>query len=239
MKINIRIFILSFWMLLSTSVAFSQYSMGSVGLLNAPTAQLSGDGVASAGVNFLPEVMSPDEWDYNSANYFLNITFLPFVEVGLKYTLIHFDNGVWNQDRSVSLRLRALKERKYLPAIAIGTNDLLTFRNLNTLDKVDGNRYFSAIYAVATKHIDIAVGQFGVTFGGYVPVDSNQFLKGLFGGVSFEPKFYSDLKFLVEYNNRDISAGAVIKLFNNFSLYAFAYDMKALAGGIRYEIDLY
>ena len=58
------------------------------------------------GANYLPEQMLPDFWDYNSGNYFLNVTFLPCLEVGYRCTLMKLKTGKWNQDRSVSLRIR-------------------------------------------------------------------------------------------------------------------------------------
>lgn len=94
------------------------------------------------GANYLPEQMLPEHWDYNSGNYFLNMTFLPCLEIGYRCTLMKLKTGKWNQDRSVSLRLRPLKEGKYWPSVVVGSNDALTTGQLNTFSEVTGNRYF-------------------------------------------------------------------------------------------------
>ena len=97
--------------------------------------------------------MLPQEWGYNSGNYFVNLTFLPFMEVAYRCTLLKVEStGKWNQDRSVSLRLRPLKEGKWWPSVVIGSNDLLTTGELNPFLDSGGNRYFSSVYAVGTKH---------------------------------------------------------------------------------------
>ncbi len=220
------------------SPTYSQYSMGSVGLLNTPSAEMNEDGVARVGSNYLPESMTPSAWDYDSANYFLGITFLPFVDISIRYTLLK-ESGKWNQDRSVSLKLRLFKERKWVPAIAVGSNDLLTTNELNVLSESTSNRYFSSIFGVMTKHFESNIGEFGVTMGGYLPIEERQTSEGVFGGVSYAPNFYKDLKFIAEYNDGNVNIGSAVKLFNCLSLYGYAYDLKVFTGGVRYEIDLF
>ena len=93
----------------------AQYSMGTTGLMNIPTADMQPDGTFMAGGNFMPSAILPPEWNYHSGNYFLNMTFLPFLEVAYRCTLLKTGDAhgnKWNQDRSVSLRLRPLKEGK-------------------------------------------------------------------------------------------------------------------------------
>lgn len=225
--------------LLMASPAYSQYSVGSVGLLNTPSAEMNDGGVVMLGANYLPVAMTPSSWDYNTANYFASITFLPFLEVGLRFTLLELDTGQWNQDRSISLKLRLLKERSWLPSLVVGSNDLLTTDNLNPLEETTTNRYFSSIFAVMTKNFDVGFGEVGVTVGGYLPIEKKQTSIGVFGGVTFSPEFYKNVKVIAEYNNSDVNLGLAFKFFNHLSLYGFAYDMKTFAGGLRYEIDLY
>ena len=70
---------------------------GVTGLLNIPTADMQVDGTFMVGANYLPEQMLPDFWDYNSGNYFLNVTFLPCLEIGYRCTLMKLKTGKWNQ----------------------------------------------------------------------------------------------------------------------------------------------
>ena len=142
MNISIRfkkLILSACWLLMAVGL-HAQHSMGVTGLLNIPTADMQADGTFMAGVNYLPEQMLPEHWDYNSGNYFLNMTFLPCLEIGYRCTLLKLKTGKWNQDRSVSLRIRPLKEGKYWPSVVVGSNDALTTGQLNTFSEVSGNR---------------------------------------------------------------------------------------------------
>ena len=140
--------------LLGGPTLHAQHSMGVTGLLNIPTADMQADGTFMVGANFLPDRMLPDLWNYNTGNYFLNMTFLPCLEVGYRCTLMRLKTGKWNQDRSVSLRLRPLKEGRYWPSVVLGSNDALTTGELNPLKKVESNRFFSSVYGVVDEALD-------------------------------------------------------------------------------------
>ena len=84
---------------------------------------------------------------YNSGNYYLNLTFLSFLEVN--YRMVLLQNGETSkyteQDRTFGLKLQLLKEKKIRPAIAIGGGDIYSrFSD-------DVNKTFGSYYAVATK----------------------------------------------------------------------------------------
>lgn len=231
-------FILTVGLLLGSSSLYAQYSLGMTGLLTIPTADMQPDGTFMGGGNFLPEAMTPSYWDYNTGNYFVNITFLPFLEMAYRCTLFHgeFENGnEWQQDRSVSLRLRSLKEGNWWPAIVVGSNDAFTTGNLNMFNRETGNRFFSSVYVVATKHLLSGQHDLGFSLGGNIPFRKDSYRKGLFGGVSYRPSFLKPVTFMAEYNAKAFSIGAAASLFNHISLYAFCYDFKAVSAGIRYE----
>ena len=153
--------------------AQAQYSMGVTGLLNIPTADMQRDGTVMLGGNYLPKEMLPTHWDYNSGNYFVNATFFPWLELAYRCTLMKVEEtGKWNQDRSVSIRLRPLKEGKWWPAIVIGSNDVLTTNELNTFKDPGGTRYFSSVFAVGTKHFLLGGHDWGITIGGHIPFRS-------------------------------------------------------------------
>ena len=218
----------------------AQYSLGTTGLLNTPNASMQHDGLFMAGVNYLPEAMMPKVWDYNSGNYFLNITFFPFVEVAYRCTLFkgEFKSGnKLQQDRSVSLRLRPLKEGRFFPSVVVGSNDLFTTNELNTLNTTKKNRYFSSTFAVATKNFVFNNNTFSITCGSYV-FSKNTLYKGVFGGVKYSPSFVKQVSLIAEYDSNGINTGLTTKLINHFSLHAFSYNFKAVSCGIRYEFCL-
>lgn len=128
----------------------AQYSMGNTGLLNIPTADMQKAGTFMGGGNYLPNGMTP--FNFNTGNYFVNITFLSFLELSYRCTLLkttRYDGkkGYFQQDRSLSARIRPIEEGKYHPAIVIGTNDPF---------KDTGTNYFATIYGVLTKGFSIA-----------------------------------------------------------------------------------
>ena len=64
----------------------AQYSMGNTGLLNIPTADMQEAGTFMGGGNYLPNGMTP--FNFNTGNYFVNITFLSFLELSYRCTLL-------------------------------------------------------------------------------------------------------------------------------------------------------
>ena len=218
----------------------AQYSMGVTGLLNIPTADMQRDGTVMLGGNYLPKEMLPTHWDYNSGNYFVNATFFPWLELAYRCTLMKVEEtGKWNQDRSVSIRLRPLKEGKWWPAIVIGSNDVLTTNELNTFKDPGGTRYFSSVFAVGTKHFLLGGHDWGITIGGHIPFRSASTRKGVFGGVQYRPAFFRDFSLMAEYDSDAVNVGASVRLFGHLSAYVFCYDFQNVCGGLRYEIELY
>jgi hypothetical protein len=226
--------------LLFTIPVKSQYSMGVSGLLNIPSADMQPHGRFMGGANYLPKQLMPEAWNYNTANYFLNITFLSFVEVAYRCTLfsLHSVNNEYHQDRSVSLRLRPLKESRYLPAVVVGSNDALTTLQLNPLEEVNGNRYFSSVYAVATKHLYAGEHDISLSLGGFAPMREHAVQKGVFAGIAYRPPFMKPLTLIVEYDTNGVNAGASVRLFNHISAHLFSYNFQTVSGGLRYEFDL-
>lgn len=220
----------------------AQYSMGMTGGWTVPTADMQADGTFMAGGNYLPKEMMPATWDYNTGNYFLNLTFLPFAELAYRCTFLRgeFLNGnKLQQDRSVGIRLRPLKEGRYWPSLVVGTNDAFTTGKLNALEQYEGeNRYFSSVYAVVTKHVALNDHDFGFSIGANVYTKEDAKRKGVFGNINYTPAFLKQVSLIAEYDSEVFNFGVSGRLFNHFSLYAFCYDLNVVSGGIRYEFIL-
>jgi hypothetical protein len=219
-------------LLVTCLFAFSQPTTGTTGLLNVPTAEMQRDGTFMFGGNYLPEAIMPTPLDYNSGNYYLNITFMPFLEINYRCTFIKVKNGKFNQDRSFAIRERVQREKKYIPAVVIGANDIYT----SSLEK--GNQYFGAMYVVTSKNfvwnknwIETSVGYGFETF-------RNSQIIGLFGGMAFSPSCLKSLRLMTEYDTKVVNAGGSITLFNHLQIAVFAYDLRLLVGGLAYKIYL-
>ena len=66
-------------LVMGSLTAHAQYSLGTVGGLNIPTAEMNETGTLMVGGNFLPDRMNP--FGYNTGNYFANFTLFSFVEL--------------------------------------------------------------------------------------------------------------------------------------------------------------
>lgn len=218
----------------------AQYTMGTTGLLNIPTAEMQEAGTFMGGVNYMPEQLMPKRFGYNTGNYFVNMTFFSFLEINYLATLIkstHMSQkaAYREQDRSYSIRIRPLKEGKYHPALVLGANDPLADKGINT---------FQSFYGVLTKGFDLARGhRVAVTLGYYIPGKKkapyfgNQY-DGAFGGISYTPAFYKQLSVMAEYDSTGFNIGAAAKLWKHLSLHLFTREFNCLSGGIRYECTL-
>lgn len=219
---------------LSVSVtAQAQYSMGTAGLLNAPSAEMHETGTFVIGGNFLPESINP--FQYNTGNYFVGITLFSFMELTYRETLLKTtymaSKPKFNQqDRSMSIRIRPLKEGKYLPAVVVGMHD--PFNDL-------GENYYQALYGVATKHFRFGGHEIGATVGYMGMTGSrNRLNNGFFGGISYRPAFCKELALIAEYDTHRVNVGMTARLWKHLSLHAFTSGFDCVSGGIRYECVL-
>ena len=132
-----------------------------------------------------------------------------------------------------------MKEGKWWPAVVIGSNDAFTTGQLNMFEDSGGNRFFSSVFAVGTKHFHWGGHQLGVTVGGHIPFRSGSLNKGVLGGLEYRPAFYPDWALMVEYDSDVMNVGTALRLWKHLSLHVFCYDWQAVCGGLRYEVKLY
>ena len=136
-KLLLLIIFLSCWTLLP-----AQLSYGTTGLLHAPSADMQKDKTVMLGGNFLHQELTPPKFNFNTWNYYLNVTIFPFLEVAYTCTLFtaeslgldkHGYSGFTNQDRYFSARLRVLKESNTSPLSCWGLRTLLRHPGINSL----------------------------------------------------------------------------------------------------------
>ena len=168
------------------SKAEAQFSYGTTGLLNMPTADMQRDKTFMAGANWLSHYGTVPRWWYDTWNYYLNITIFPWLEVGYlctghKAVKTDYGNrsGYWvpstygkfiNQDRSFHFRLRLWKEgwwKIWTPQIVAGANDGIGDSwNGGSLSAQSGqgysNGFWNRYYLAVTKHFEFEnVGTLG------------------------------------------------------------------------------
>lgn len=191
----------------------AQSTLGVTGLLNSPSAEMAADGTVRIGANFLNDRLTPATFDYHTFNYYLNVTFLPFLEVALASTAFMNERrtAFVNEDRSVSVRVRLLGERRVRPAIAVGSNDLFTSSDGGRFSTSggEGNQYFGSTYVALSKHFVFSGHRFGVHLAYNVSMnDRFRIDSPVSGGVSFSPRFCRRMNLIAEYDTRCFNLGA-------------------------------
>lgn len=241
LRLPVILLLVASFFITSHDLLRAQSTLGVTGLLNSPNAVMTKEGTVKIGGNFLNTNMTPDTWDYNTFNFFLNVTLFSFFEAALTNTA--FD--LWNQgkftnvDRSVSLKFRLLKERKYFPAIAIGSNDVLTSNTNNYFSPDGGNKYFGTHYLALSKHFNIYGYKLGLHGAYNILSSKHQNINSpISGGISFSPAFFNKMNLIAEYDTRDFNIGGNILIFKYLYLQLFFQDLKYLSFGAHAQIPL-
>lgn len=238
-----KIIVILFFIVVPLSL-FGQLITGTTGTLNAPSARMQKDKTVMLGGGFLNREITPSTFGYNTFNYFLNATLLPFLEVS--YSCILFkatdkfipekEGKFVNQDRSMSVRLRVLRERKYWPAIVVGGNDI--FSSVKTFEISSGNQFFSRIFVAASKDFLLSEEKIGVD----LSFIYYRQIKGRGNNISlattYTPSFAKNLNIIAEYDSRFFNVGANYLLFNHLFLQAILQDGQYFSGGLAYKIYL-
>ncbi len=226
----------------------AQTTLGVKGLLNSPTAQFSPEGTVKIGGNFLNTNMTPDTWDYNTFNFFLNITFFSFFEAAINNTAFDLqDRGKFdNVDRSISVRFRALKEGKYYPAIAIGSNDLLTSNKTSYFSGSGGNKYFGSHYVALSKSFNAGPLNIGLHTAYNILSSKHKKLDNpISGGISITPlalidnRYFSELSLIAEYDTRNINIGSNMMIFRHLYFQIFIQDFKYICFGAHAQFNIF
>ena len=227
----------------------AQTTLGTTGLLLAPSAEMQRDGTVMLGANFLNDAFTPPVFHYHTVNYFLNATLLPFLEVAYTATMfratdnpndpdyIYFPNkkGKFiNQDRSISIRLRLLRERKYIPAVVIGSNDC--FHTSDNGFMV--SQFFSRIYLAMSKDFYFRHERLTASLAYIYHTRHRTFENSFSAGVAYSPSFARDLNVIAEYCNGQFNVGANYLLFNHFFAQVMLQRCKHFSGGLVYKIYL-
>ena len=232
-----RLLGVTIWLAIGCLVsAKAQYVYGTTGLLHAPSADMQRDKTFMCGFSYLQVAATPKHWNYDTWNYYINITLFPWLEMGYTCTLHKIGLPAYgysykfrNQDRQFSGRLRVWKEgwwKDWTPQVVIGVNDPSTNDVLGDPDKDDygftatsavGNGHWNRYYIAATKHFGFdGTGTLG-THLGYVynkrmdyrrngPVAGVNFRFGL-PETSFWTRALNGMDVIAEYDSHSLNCG--------------------------------
>lgn len=167
--------------------AKAQWTYGTSGLMNMPSAEMEETGTFVLGNNYLNRHTSTSRWFYDTFGYYFNITFFSFLEVSYNLELhkaVYDDygcgvQGYWvpytygkfvNQDRQFDVKLRLWKEgwlNEWTPQVVIGSDDISSHTWGDTdkqfaIEDFRANGFNNRYYVAATKHFHIPeVGELG------------------------------------------------------------------------------
>lgn len=250
---NKRYWIVCLFLMLCV-IGKAQEYIGTSGLIHVPSAEMLPAGTARIGAFFLNKEFLPDRISvresgedigikYNSFNHFFSIAPFSWIELaytctfekGHKYGDENEPIGYYFKDRFFSIKIRPLKEGKWHPAIAIGTNDPLRHYD----DQSNDAKYFMNFYMAATKHFDLKRHKLGVHLAyRYYPSKYNKKWQGVVGGITYRPAFAKNLRGIVEYTGNDVNVGVDCYLWKLLFLQASLQNGKYFSGGIMLQVQL-
>jgi len=204
-----------------------------------PVATFYEDGSLLFGTSFLPrQHLSYSKFNYDAVAVYASLTFLSWVEVDLRVTRqLNVPSGTNHVvDRVPTIRFRLLKEKKYVPAVALGFHDVLT-----SIESGEA-RHFGASYLVVTKnfhlkklHLDV-----GTTAGwgtSNVIWENNEFI-GPFGGFSLNIDKLKWMNLLFDYDGATINAGMRFICFRYLVVTAGTINFDSFTGTLSYRFNL-
>lgn len=227
----------------------AQEYTGITGMIHVPTAEMAPEGDARIGVSFLnreflPDMINFEGEKYDSFNHYLAITPFPWIELAYVCTLVkdykNLDKsqkvGYYQKDRFFAVKLRPLKEGRYWPAVAIGTQD----PGRTVPDESGDYAYFLNYYIAATKHWRPGGHELGfhLTYR-YYRSDHNRKWNGVVGGVTYRPAFASNCRAMVEYTGNDVNVGVDCLLWKHLFIQAALQNGRYFSGGLRFQMNLF
>ena len=214
----------------------AQTVIGTNGLMNIPTADMRPAGTFDGGASFIQKELLYEK-TYNTYLYYISFTPFSWIELTLRETLLKTRKsaddprvGFYQQDRSITVRLRPLKEGRYWPSVVVGANDFYSDH---------GYSRYSCFYGVVSKHFPVkSVGTFEATVGYARPHKQGETYDGVMGGVSFAPAFFPDMRVMGEYDTKGCNVGVGAFLFRHLNVTCFTREFKGFNATLSYQYTI-
>ena len=252
---KLRGFIIIWLVAFVFSSVSAQLYTGLSGLINIPSAEMNEEGTARIGGYFMNKHFIPDDdgqsgfiyngEKYHTADFYLSVTPFKWIEISYTFTLQKslskgYDEPKYNQkDRYFSVKLNPLREGRYHPAIAIGSNDFIGSPTKRHGHGGSGAGYFCNYYVVATKHFKLTEHNIGINLAyRYCPNVYSEKLEGVVGGITWLPKWVTNLRAIAEYTGNEINIGADCLLWKHLFLQVVLQEGKYFSGGLCFCVNL-
>lgn len=228
----------------------AQALVGTTGLLSLPSADMQDEGTVMAGGTCLNRHINPSSFSYTTYNYYFNATVLSFLEVSFSKTLFKLEipnnpaasNRFNNADRSLSGRIRLLKESKAVPALVLGMNDIYSQSNEDFMGDNTQSQFFGKMYLALKK--SFVIDKIGIIEGHLNYQYQSNFDKDLYKGwgtaIAFRPSSYQDLQLISEYevSRHNWNNGFNVHLFHYLFGQVILQNGKYFSGGLAIRIKL-
>lgn len=246
-------------------VARAQFSDGSTGLLQMPTAEMQADGTFMLTTNFLNKHSLPTtHWNYNTFQYGISVSFWGRMEIGYICT---FFNGAWdprpeeekgrywtvmrNQDRHFTGRVLLLREGEFglnwMPALVVGVSDPTTASGYDDYisSVAGGGGYFNREFIVLSKHFLTPWGQIGAHVGYQFGRRKDYLINGPCAGMDWMPVWIQNkgildnVRVILEYDSRTVNMGFIASIWDNhFEAMFELQNFSWINFGLRYKLRL-
>ncbi len=217
---------------------------GTSGLIHIPTAEVLSDQQVTFGLGYVHRQAAYLERG-RCDNYpvYIVLGYLPRLEFSAGVTFVpgakSYDGTNTYKDGVVSLQYLVLKERKYLPALAVGARDIYSFILLNTTYLVASK----SIVAKPTIHWRLHVGYGSDVIDHHlgVPKKDRQFpvghtIVGLFGGLEINWK--NRLSYVLEYDSQKMNTGFRFHWLRCWQLDLVLLNMEYWSGNLNCSFSL-
>lgn len=213
---------------------------GQTGIVVTPVAHLQADRKLTLGWQAVPAGQA--HLNFSRKNrvgekvYYARLGFLPWAEASIR--LVHPDkvkNGDYGiGDRSIFVKFRALKERKYLPAVAVAVYDPIGTRLLPATCLIA-----TKSFSVSTRRVIQATSGYGFEWFG----DEDYLLSGLWAGCQILPQhlptsWWPQWSAGVEYHRQQINVRAGLFIRSLVQVNAYLIDLRDLSLSVSASIDL-
>lgn len=229
----------------ATANAIGSISLsGTTGLIHIPTADVIPDQQVTIGLGYVNRHSAYLETG-RCDNYPLSIVigYLPRLEFSAGVNFVpgrkSYDGTKTYKDGVVSLQYLVLKEKKILPAIAVGARDIYSFILLNTTFIVTSKTILQNTKTAVRIHLgygsDIIDHHLGV------PKEDRDYpvghtIVGLFGGL--EINWNQQIIYMLEYDSQKMSAGFRFRMIPHLGFDVCFLRMKDVSAGMNFSFNL-
>ena len=234
--------ILVFILILVFTSLKGQSVSGTAGLFHIPSAIMFPEKTFIIGASYIPMPYFQRFGKRRNPGMptYLNITLFPFMEVMFRYT--HELNMRVNPttryypDRMMTFRFKVLKEKKWIPAIVFGFQDITKALGLSS----ESANNYSASYIVGTKGFKISALNINSTLGFAYNLKNlpSEDYKGIFGGIEVTHKSLPLTSFMLEHNSKQPIVGIRHFFINRFQLMLGVWGFNKMTMNLSYRVNL-